>query len=174
VGTGEIKPAVTDSGPLIHLSEISQLQILTMFPAIYIPDAVWEETVSKGRIDSNSLQPLSNVHRQSFPGNKIQKFAKAHGITSLDAGEKACLALCKHLNCSLLLTDDLAARKHAKRLKITPVGSLGIIVKAYAQDIIRKDKAENLLWKLHDVTSLYVTPAIVELAIGKIRELSRD
>jgi predicted nucleic acid-binding protein len=43
VGNEEIKVAVADAGPLIHLSEIGVLTLLHVFDAIHVPHAVWLE-----------------------------------------------------------------------------------------------------------------------------------
>ena len=42
---------VADSGPLIHLTEIKALWLFSVFEVIYLPDAVWEETVRRGHTD---------------------------------------------------------------------------------------------------------------------------
>ena len=55
-------------------------------------------------------------------------------------------------------------------MNIVPVGSLGIIVKAYVRGLIGLDEAETYIWALQDSTSLYVTRAIVELAIEQVRK----
>lgn len=69
---------------------------------------------------------------------------------------------------SPLLTDDLAVRYRAKSLGLTPVGSLGIVVRAYHLDAISREAAVSKIQALQDISSLFVTPAIVALAIGQL------
>jgi hypothetical protein len=63
----------------------------------------------------------------------------------------------------------MAVRDAASRLKLVPVGSLGIIVAAYKHDIISFQDAKHYIADLYDVSSLFVTRDLVELAIEKLR-----
>ena len=71
-----------------------------------------------------------------------------------------------------MLTDDLAVREQAKRLSLTPVGSLGIVVRAYCLGHISLAEAERHITDLYDVSSLFVTRAVVELAVEQLRKHS--
>jgi predicted nucleic acid-binding protein len=68
------------------------------------------------------------------------------------------------------LTDDLAARDAARGLGITPVGSLGVVVRTYRLGQISLTEAEKRITDLHHVSSLFVTKAIVELALEQLRK----
>ena len=74
----------------------------------------------------------------------------------------------------ILLTDDLAVREAAKRLKLTPVGSLGIVVRAYQSGHISLADAEHHIADLYDVSTLFVTRTIVELAIGQLQRHAKQ
>lgn len=91
-------------------------------------------------------------------------------MEELHAGEKESLYLSKLLNVSLLLTDDLAVRKAAKHLGLRPVGSLGVVVRAYREGKISLEDAEQYLIDLYETSTLFVTRAIVELAIEQLRD----
>jgi predicted nucleic acid-binding protein len=56
--------------------------------------------------------------------------------TQLDIGEASIIALSKEFSNSLILLDDLKARKVATALNVTFTGSLGIIYKAKQMGII--------------------------------------
>ena len=73
-----------------------------------------------------------------------------------------------------MLTDDLAVRKAAKRLKFTPVGSLGVVVKAHQLGCISLADAKQHITALYDVSSLFVARAIVELAIEQLYTRSEE
>jgi len=73
---------------------------------------------------------------------------------------------------ALVLTDDLAVRDAVKQQGGTPVGSLGIIVRASRTGWIDTDEAERLLRRLHESSSLFVTDAIVDIAIEQLRRRS--
>jgi predicted nucleic acid-binding protein len=70
----------------------------------------------------------------------------------------------------ILLTDDLAVREAAKHLNLTPVGSLGIVARAYRLGYLSLSDAERHIANLYDVSSLFVTRTIVDLAIEQLHK----
>lgn len=173
MGDGELKEAIADSGPLIHLSEIGCLQLLALFDILIIPHAVWFETVEQDRLSERELSAASNIQRYTLPQSQIDHFVKENKITELHAGEQECLFLAREKSISILLTDDMAVRDAAKRLDLVPVGSLGVVVKAYEQGQISLEDAENNIGNLYRVSSLFVTRAIADLAIEKLRATAK-
>ena len=167
MGAGEVAEAVADSGPLIHLHEAGCLALLRVFASIRAPEEVWREVVGHGYVPEDELLAI-HVGRDPHPSD-IEDFVDAEGLEHLDRGEQECLHLCRRLGASIILTDDLAARDAAQRLAITPVGSLGVIVRAFRLSRISLDEAERLLRRLRDETTLFVTPTIVDLAIEQLR-----
>jgi predicted nucleic acid-binding protein len=162
--------AVADSGPLIHLTETGCLQILSIFGKLHVPAAVWAETVECGRTPGEDFFKLSNVERHDVSQSDVIRFIDRNNLKELHSGEQQCLYLCKQINIPLLLTDDLAVREKAKYLKLIPVGSLGIVAKAYRLGFISKAEAERYITALYDVSSLFVTRCIVEMAIEQINK----
>lgn len=168
----EIGEAIADAGPLIHLREIGALHFLRLFEALHIPDAVWAETVGQGRVPDTDLAQLGNVKRHAFDAARIAAFVEKQSLTHLHTGEQACLYLLQQQDASLVLTDDLSVRDAVKELGGTPVGSLGIIVRAYRVGQTTLQEAERLLHALHRSSTLFVTEAIVELAVEQLRDRS--
>jgi len=169
VGAGEIEAAVADAGPLIHLTEIGCLSLLHIFQTLHISSAVWRETVGEGRVPATSILQLEKVEQHTLPDVSLARFIRENKLGGLHKGEQESLYLCRQIGVPLLLTDDLAVRELAKRLDITPVGSLGIIVKAYHLGQITLEEAERHIAALYEVSTLYVTRTIVELAIEQLR-----
>lgn len=167
MGSGE-QVAVVDAGPLIHLAEINALHTLQVFNRLHLPQAVWAETVAHGRVSAEGLADL-HLARHSLAPAEVTQYAQTQGWTALHLGEQECLFLCHQLGVPLLLTDDLAARDAAKRLGFTPVGSLGVVVRAYHQGLTPLNEAERFLTDLYSVSSLFVTRDIVEIAIQQLR-----
>ncbi|MBT9166454.1 MAG: hypothetical protein DDT25_01139 [Chloroflexi bacterium] len=174
MGTREVNVAVADAGPLLHLNEIGCFSLLRFFETLHIPDAVWSETVGQVKALPADLLSLGNVQQHTLPQEDVTRFIRKNGLENLHAGERECLYLCQRVETSLLLTDDLAVRETAKRLGITPVGSIGIISKAYQAGHISLSGAEQYLGDLYDVSTLFVTRTIVELAIERLRQHARD
>lgn len=172
MGVRGVNVAVADAGPLIHLAEIGCLSLLRIFNTLHIPDAVWSETVEQDRILQDDVLDLSTIQRHTLPRSEVTRFIQKNGLEDLHAGECECLYLCQQIGVSILLTDDLSVREKAKRLNLTPVGSLAIVVRVYHLGHISLAEAERHLTDLYDVSSLFVTRAIVELAVEQLRKHS--
>ncbi len=166
----QVNIAVSDAGPLIHLNEIGNLALLRVFETVHIPQGVWNETVGMLRVPEDALLQLRIVRRHVLLADQVSQFSEQNDLADLHDGERECLCLCRQLDASLLLTDDLAVRDRTKKLNLTPIGSLGIVVRAYRMRQIPLDEAQNCLNKLYDVSSLFVTRTIVELAIEELRK----
>lgn len=168
MGDERLSVAVADAGPLIHLAEIGCLFLLSVFDSLQIPEAVWGETVGQSRVSEQGLLSSTTIQRQVLDGSLLVRFIQDNSLEFLQAGEQESLFLCYQLNMPLVLTDDLAVREASKLLHLTPVGSLGIVVKAHKLAHISLQDAEHHILNLYDVSSLYVTRAIVELAIEQL------
>ena len=165
MGHGQVERAVADAGPLIHLHEVGQTDLLNLFEVLCIPGAVWAESV-----DKINVSPLhfNNGRRHILAASDVNHFVQAHSLSNLHTGERESLCLCNQLDIPLLLTDDLAVREAAKRLCVRPVGSLGIVVRGYKQGVLPYSEAEKILIALYEESSLFVTQTIVEIAIEQL------
>lgn len=94
MGSGVVTAAVVDAGPLIHLYETDRLSLLQLFTSLYLPDAVWSETVGQGRLAEVDILRLENVKRTSVSSSDIDRFIQQNGLADLHAGECQCLYLC--------------------------------------------------------------------------------
>jgi predicted nucleic acid-binding protein len=168
LGVREVGAAVADAGPLIHLNEGDTLHLLALFSALHVPSEVWRETVGKLRVPERAVLDLG-AHCETV-GDDLPQFVVAHGLELLHPGEQECLYVCHRDGVAVLLTDDLAARNAAKRLGIMPVGSLGIIVRAYRVGRLNMDEAERAIRNLQTTSSLFVTSAIIGLALEQLRQ----
>lgn len=169
MGHGKLRRAVLDAGPLIHLTEIGCLRLLTVFENLCIPHAVWLETVGQNRVSPDDLAEAPNLVQQSVPRSELKDFIEKNSLIELHLGEQECLCLCKKQDISTILTDDMAVRDAAHRLNLVPVGSLGIVVVAYKHGLVSRHDAELRIANLYDVSSLFVTRDIVDLAIAELR-----
>ncbi len=110
---------VSDTGPLIHLSEIGCMKLLLQFHQIFLPDSVSHEYKKhKGNIEPDVLS-LENIKQISVESEKRKKFINEHKIEKLHLGETECLYLCQSLPIDVILTDDLAVRDIASSIGIT-------------------------------------------------------
>ncbi|HEY3321162.1 MAG TPA: nucleic acid-binding protein [Planctomycetota bacterium] len=169
MGEGEITDVVADAGPIIHLYEIRCLSLLGIFERVLLPDAVLHEVCTPGRVPNEVIASVTQLSRTSTSISVVESYAKSQGIDHLQAGELACFALCEERGIRTLLTDDLAARDAAARLGITAVGSVGIIARAYRSGLTDLSTAEQSLRALQSVSTLFVTPELVETAVRALR-----
>lgn len=169
MGAGDLNNAVTDAGPLIHLHEIGSLSLLGIFNILHIPEAVWHETVGLDRVPEGALLGLGSVRRHTPVPEDVAQFVQDNGLESLHSDERECLYLCRQATVSTLLTDDLAVREASKRLGIIPVGSLGVVARSFRLGHLSLAEAEQRLWDLHHVSTLFVTPVLVELVMQQLR-----
>ena len=63
----------------------------------------------------------------------------------------------------------MAVRDAAKRLDMVPVGSLGIVVKGYKKNRLSLSQAAQYLEDLYNISSLFITHALVDLALDQLR-----
>lgn len=159
--------AVADAGPLIHLAQLGALHTLSIFERIHIPGAVWSESQAHGA-DLARTSGLPDLVAHRVNAHDVQSFVQDHALAHLQQGEIEGLLLCRLGGFNILLTDDLAARNAAKQLGIVAVGSLGIVVRACHEGLVDVVVARSLLVGLFDRSSLFVTRALVDLAIERL------
>ena len=155
MGTTSVIPAVADAGPLIHLAEINALHFLALFAPLFVPEQVWDETVGHGRVVAHDLHAVSGLRRVTVSDDTCDRFVAANDLHHLHAGERACLTLCTRDRLNTLLTDDLAVRDAAEQLGVQPVGSLGVLIRAFHVNLIERNVAETLMRRLQTTSSLF-------------------
>jgi predicted nucleic acid-binding protein len=170
LGARRTGPAVADAGPLIHLAETSCLRLLATFDGLHIPDAVWEEANRHSPMELGAAMAEVTVHRHTVSETELSRFVGENNLGNLHRGEGEGLFLCRKLGVPVLLTDDMAVREATKRLGMTPVGSLGVVVKAWDLGCISLVEAEHYIVSLQEVSSLFVTGTIVDLVLERLRE----
>ncbi len=139
---------VSDSTPLILLAKTGRLGILKeLFKMIYIPEAVFNETVSQGKTlnlpDAYIIEKTVGVWimKTRVTPEVDTEYGFIDTNTRLGRGEMGALKLCKQLNATYFLSDDNEARKTSKILGIKPIGTWGTVIQAYRRDYITKKEA---------------------------------
>jgi len=162
---------VSNSGPLIHLAQIGMFHLFSMFPVICIPQKVHEEVCIEGMPGCSEVKDAGNINVLQVPGTEVEG-VKRKIKEKLHEGELHALALSK-LGNKTFLTDDMDARCAAERLNIEVHGSVGVVVLAYHNNLIDIYQAEKALNDLYDVSSLFVTRAIVDIVITEIKKIEK-
>lgn len=159
---------VADTGPLRYLILWEAVWVLPrLFGRVLVPPTVLAE------LSHPNTPPTVREWVRNPPDWFVRDEASAPlppGLTHLDAGENAAIALLLARNGEILLTDDKAARLAMTRLQRRAVGTLGIIEAAAWRGLLN---FEETLIRLKE-TNLYVTPALVDSIRERLeREQSR-
>jgi predicted nucleic acid-binding protein len=157
--------ACSDTGPLLHLHEIQQLALCRIFSTIFITSQIKEE------LDKYKVTKLP----KSLELKKINKdqVALLAAKYDLQLGESSVIWLCKALHVPIVLTDDLDARDVSEQLGLTPVGTMGIIMRGYREKLLNQEKAIQILKGIHTLSSLFVTSDLIKYAINEIQNFKR-
>ncbi len=146
---------IADASVLIILDKINQLDLLKgVYNSIYTTIEIFEEY-------GKPLPDWINV--ESTEDKKYQKVIE----TQVDLGEASAIALAINHKNSLLILDDLRARKLAKRLGLTFTGTLGVINKAKSIGLI--SKIRPLIEKLK-LTDFRISDQVIESLLNKNKE----
>ena len=127
---------IADSSSLIALSICNQLDLLEkLFENVQVPISVYNEIDIPDKPESGKIK--------EFLQEKISKADLSSYIIStlnLGKGELEAMALYKQVKADYLLTDDKQARKIAEYNKIKIVGSMGVLIMAKKQGLIKNLK----------------------------------
>ncbi len=148
--------AVSNAGPLIHLTKIGQLDLLKkIFEELVVPKSVWLEVVERGKEggkpDAFLIGNADWIKVVEDPPNAV-KIAERAGIHE---GEACAILLVRPMNVPVLL-DDAGARKFAQGLGLTVVGSIGILIRGVKEELLTVDDGLNYLEKLANAMWLSV------------------
>jgi predicted nucleic acid-binding protein len=128
------KIVIVNSTPILALHEIGRLEILKeLYTEIIIPDAVRREVTVK---DANTLGGSAWIHVAPI----TNLTAKELFTTSLHDGEVEVMLLAKERGADLVVIDDGLARRHAKYLKLTVTGTVGVLLRAKGSGVIKAVK----------------------------------
>ena len=122
------KVVISDASCLIILSKIGELDLLhLLYSQVYITP----------EIESEFGESLPNwIIVETVRDKEYQKSLE----TKLDIGEASAIALAIEKTDSLVILDDLKARKVARELNLVFTGTLGVISKAKEQGYCDKIK----------------------------------
>lgn len=130
-------PFAADTGPLIALARVDQLQLLaTLFGNGVIPPAVHREArIESGRPGAKRIGEALSAGwlRVVTP---LDDEPVADLLRLVDAGEAEAMALCLHRQARLLLIDDAKGRKVAHRAGIPLLGVAGVLLAAKSKGLL--------------------------------------
>ena len=132
-----------DSSCLIGLAQIDLFALLRdLFSEVYIPQAVYEEVVVRGKGEPGSNETESAVRDGWITIKAVDDKIAVNALrTNLGRGESEIIILCKELGVDYALIDERTARYKAELMDVKVMGILGIIDLAIAMGFtIEKEK----------------------------------
>ena len=159
--------SVSDTGPIIHLNEISLIKALGAFKEVCIAEEVKNELI-KNKVNVPKSISLINIKPQFKDVAEIlvNKF-------SIDLGESQSIALALQEKAVYFLTDDLDARTVANVHGIEAHGTIGIILRAFRENIISKETAVKKINELYTISSLFITKDLINKVVNSINEFKK-
>ncbi|MCB9261997.1 MAG: DUF3368 domain-containing protein [Flavobacteriales bacterium] len=128
---------VSNTTPILSLLKLSKLDILkSLYSEIFIPNAVYQEIeAGKHKAYYQDLSKIEWINIVEIENKDAVKY-----FLDLDLGEAEAIILATELNADLVIIDEVLGRFHAKHASLTVTGTLGVLVKAKRQGIIKELK----------------------------------
>jgi predicted nucleic acid-binding protein len=127
---------ICDTSPLQRLHRAKSLELLqSLYEKVVVPEAVAAE-IEEGRSQGVSLPDLSTL-----PWVEVRKVKDPSTVslsTGLGPAEREALALAMETPGSVLIMDEFLGRRHAKLLRQAVTGTVGVLIKAKKQQLIRR------------------------------------
>jgi hypothetical protein len=132
-----MRKVVSNTTPLISLLKLSRLDILrVLYGEVFIPTAVYQE-IEDGK-HKNYYQDLSTLDWIKISPVKDKQAVKY--FLDLDAGESEAIVLATELNAELILLDEKLGRFYAKHADLKVTGTIGVLIRAKREGIIKELK----------------------------------
>ena len=128
---------VSNTTPIISLLKLNRLEILRdLYGQINIPSAVYQE-IEAGK-SKGYYQDLSKIDWITISKVKDEQAVKY--FLDLDAGEAEAIVLATEINADLIILDEKLGRFHAKHTGLKVTGTIGALIKAKKEGLIKELK----------------------------------
>lgn len=156
--------SVSNTGPIIHLSEIDLIKSFNIFHKILIPNEVAIE------LRKNNTDVPKKIEVRSLKGNWKDLVKVLTNQKDLDLGESCAISLSLQEKANCFLTDDLDARVVAKEYNLEVHGTIGIILRSFREKLIDKRIAIEKIRELKTKSSLFITQDLINEVISSINK----
>jgi predicted nucleic acid-binding protein len=152
--------SITDTGPILHLHEIGHLGVLSIFNELVIPDLVAEELRACG-LDPSNLGIISlNTSLVVVDESEWSVIIGAVNQPIIHPADAQVFVLARSSQFQdLILTDDLALRRRLESQGATVVGSVGVLVRAYTTNHLKRNELESAIDALFTTNTLHMSRA---------------
>ena len=154
-----IQPVISNTSPLIGLSELNCLPLLRdLYTEVWIPREVEKEFLA---VDETHYQEILN----STPWIKVVDLTNPQSATiyqGIDAGEAEVFALAAEHDARLILLDEKKGRRKAKEIGLTVKGIVGVLLEAKEKALI--DVIKPLLIQLRN-NGIHLSESLINNAL---------
>jgi len=162
-------PVVSNTSPILNLAIINQLDLLRQqFGEVLIPSAVLSE------LKADTDFPGADRIRQALEATWLH----SHELTNvdvaralkrdLDHGEAEAIALSLQLGLGVVLMDEHDGRAAAKAMGLTPVGVLGVLLRAKHAGVL--ESVESAMRALQDEAGFYIADDLFNAVLREAGE----
>lgn len=157
---------VSDTSALCNLALIDRLWLLeAIYQTIIIPEVVANELAAASNLTISSMLQLSWIQTQSLTNSQLaDQLQQGRG---LDAGEANAIALALELQADDLI-DERLGRQEARRLGLSIIGILGILLIAKQRNLI--PQVQPVMDALIDQAGFRVSPQLYQRVLALSQE----
>lgn len=155
---------VSNTTPLISLLKLAKLDILhQLYSEVLIPKAVFYE-IEAGK----SKEYYEDVSKRDWIKIlDIQDKQAVKYFLDLDSGEAEAIVLAAEVGADLILLDEKLGRFHAKHAGLKVTGTIGILIKAKKQGLVKELKP--LLFKLIE-KDVWISETLLKEILKQVEE----
>ncbi len=129
---------VSNTTPLIGLAQIQRFELLQqLFGEIYIPPAVYTETVIAGREEGGAKREVSTANWIKTVSVQ-DRLAVEVLLDEMDLGEAEAIVLAREIGAEWVLMDERKGRRKLGQIGVNRIGTLGILLKAKQTGLLDK------------------------------------
>jgi len=161
---------VSNAGPLMVFSKLNIMYLLKeIYGRVEFSFSVYRETGSigtrRGFADAQILN--SFLLQNEWKPVKDIEISEDLQIANLDRGEKESIALALSKN-ALLLMDEERGREFAREKKLLVRGSLGILIEAYAKNLISEEQLRFYFQQISERKDIWINPDLCASLLERI------
>lgn len=168
---------VSDSGPLMTLAKVGGLGTLRqLYTSILIPPAVYDEAVIAGlALKADDATLLEAEYRRGLFEVRTPSLTMLPSPALLGPGEEESIRLAIELHADWLLADDFEARRAAElnfaaaRAPTAVKGTLGIIVSAFGEGHLSRERAIELVETVKGRPDIWISAELCDRVIDSLR-----
>ncbi len=161
---------IINASPLIIFGKLNRISLLKkIYLTLEIAESVYEEAVTKGMEKNvrdafiiNENISNKNIIVVELNGKFEQQAKKISEIYGIDIGESETIALALQLGKKEVVIDEKAAREAAKAVGVKPIGSLRVLLMAFARNLLTKAEIKEIVTEMENTKYRFSPQVLIE------------